>query len=399
MLKISDEFLKGEYREGFYVESLMKKNWAVQLDLLSVISEICARHSIRWFADSGTLLGAVRHHGFIPWDDDVDIVMFREDFDRFFEVARVELPPEYYVGVCGVDASAGQGCINNKSCVGVSDKKMLERFYGFPYLGVVDVFPFDYISDDNDVFELQCNMIVYLFGMIRKMENSIELYEEDKTKIVELAKLFGMEVNKDNVFFEAYRLMDLISRAGGVKKSDQVGWMAWIASHKKDILQTAWYDETIDLQFENILIKAPKEYEKVLEVYYGKEWKTPIKGTAGHNYPGYKQFRYIWEAEQGKQVIQQVLRQICGKEVPDSIRYKMISASIEYTLFGFIFEQEKYAVAVPVDAIAKSDLYVRDESKCMEEYNGICANMTTVLYAAGCGGYVCGLMDWCENEL
>ena len=85
----------GEYREGFFVEEKMKRAWAAEMEVLKEIDRICNAHGIQYFADSGTLLGAVRHKGFIPWDDDIDIAMKREDYQKFLAVAPKELPERW----------------------------------------------------------------------------------------------------------------------------------------------------------------------------------------------------------------------------------------------------------------------------------------------------------------
>ena len=90
-------FFEDEVREGFLVTTMMKRYWASQLKVLSLVDAICRRHNLKWFADYGTLLGAVRHGGFIPWDDDLDICMLREDWNTFFEVAENELPEGFKV--------------------------------------------------------------------------------------------------------------------------------------------------------------------------------------------------------------------------------------------------------------------------------------------------------------
>ena len=64
----------------------------VILNILKEIKKICDRHNLKYYLAYGTLLGAVRHNGFIPWDDDVDIVMFRDDYEKFLEIAEIELP-------------------------------------------------------------------------------------------------------------------------------------------------------------------------------------------------------------------------------------------------------------------------------------------------------------------
>lgn len=69
---MNSDFFKEEVREGFYISAEMKKVWAVEMKVLSFVISVCKKYDIPYFADYGTLLGTVRHKGFIPWDDDID---------------------------------------------------------------------------------------------------------------------------------------------------------------------------------------------------------------------------------------------------------------------------------------------------------------------------------------
>ena len=91
MLQFDKDFFLGETYQGFYVEPMMKCVWAAQLEVLEVIRGICEKHKIKYFAAYGTLLGAVRHKGFIPWDDDIDVIMLRPEYEKFRSACEREL--------------------------------------------------------------------------------------------------------------------------------------------------------------------------------------------------------------------------------------------------------------------------------------------------------------------
>ena len=82
--------------EEYIVTEETKKLWTVELDLLEKFKEICAKHSLRYYALAGTLLGAVRHRGFIPWDDDIDVAMPWEDCKKLMEIAPREVSFPYF---------------------------------------------------------------------------------------------------------------------------------------------------------------------------------------------------------------------------------------------------------------------------------------------------------------
>ena len=96
-LKLPEDFLKEEVRCGYKVTTKLKKIWAVELDLLNELKRVCDKHGIKFCVFGGTLLGAVRHKGFIPWDDDLDVSLTRENFDKLCKAIGIKVDDKYEV--------------------------------------------------------------------------------------------------------------------------------------------------------------------------------------------------------------------------------------------------------------------------------------------------------------
>lgn len=96
-LRLPEGFLNDEVRDDFLIVSEMKRAWAASIKTLMDVAQVCERHNITYYADYGTLLGAIRHDGYIPWDDDIDISVMRKDFRPLLEILARELPGNYVV--------------------------------------------------------------------------------------------------------------------------------------------------------------------------------------------------------------------------------------------------------------------------------------------------------------
>ena len=148
-------FFEEEEREGFLIPEMMKRAWAAELEVLEVIRKLCADNGLTYYAYCGTLLGAVRHHGFIPWDDDMDIAMLRPDYDRFMQIADAQLPEGFVVsGMHGRESrlwkanGEPQGRVMADETVFTLPRYM-NYFHAFPYMRIgVDIFPLDVMPAD-----------------------------------------------------------------------------------------------------------------------------------------------------------------------------------------------------------------------------------------------------------
>lgn len=141
-MKIPEEFYEPEVREGFYVPSEMKRYWAVSLQVYEEVAKVCRNHGLKLFADYGTLIGAVRHGGFIPWDDDFDISMPREDYMTFLKIGEKELPPGYKVLSIYNNHKSRTflARVVNVDFI-TMEKEFLQANHNCPYATGIDIFP------------------------------------------------------------------------------------------------------------------------------------------------------------------------------------------------------------------------------------------------------------------
>ena len=85
---LPETFIKPETICDFYVDEMRKKIWAIEIDLYLELEKVCKKHNLRFYAIGGSILGAVRHNGFIPWDDDMDVCMPREDYEKLWRTRQ-----------------------------------------------------------------------------------------------------------------------------------------------------------------------------------------------------------------------------------------------------------------------------------------------------------------------
>lgn len=180
MLSFPNEFFLEETREGFTIDSTMKSFWAAELEVLREISEICEKYNLQWYAAYGTLLGAIRHEGFVPWDDDMDIWMKREDYNKFMEVAPKELPDGFIVESPLTERGYTEfhSVVFNSKSISTSEKR-LHDFHNCPFVVGVDIFPLDTLPDNEEEREGQ-HAIYMLIALAIELIKKEERTEEDE---------------------------------------------------------------------------------------------------------------------------------------------------------------------------------------------------------------------------
>lgn len=290
MLTISDDFFKEEIRCGFTVPEMMKRVWAVEMEVLSEIDRICRDYGLTYYAQWGTLLGAVRHKGFIPWDDDIDISMKRKDYQILMRILSDELPEGFYNSSSYADVTHNQpisSVMNTKQVI--LDEKKRQRFYGCPYICGIDIAPLDFVPRDKEQAQLQRNLYTAVYSAAKnyneyKENGEIESYLEQIESLCQIQITRG--INEQN------QLWLLLDRIAGLFDEDECDMITYfptnICYRPEFYLDKEWFSDTIIMPFEQMKIPVPIGYDKILKTRYGDYMTPSYDAGRAHEYPYYK---------------------------------------------------------------------------------------------------------------
>ena len=289
MLDYSIDFFRDEVRCGFYIPTAVKQAWAAELEVLSEIDRICVKYGIRYFADWGTILGAVRHGGFVPWDDDLDICMLRDDYQRFREVADGELPGEFVIHDYERQDDhwlfLARVVNNGKICF---TPEYLNTHHNFPWLAGVDIFIKDYLYEDPEKEKKRDDEIMHILavadgiveGSMKETvaENWLRKFEDQyriRLERTDNARQMGIQL---------YRLAEQQMSRVAAQDTDTVGQIFPFVLKGGKGQPKKYYDEMLRLPFENTTIPVPASYDTILRSRYGNYLQIH-KVWGGHDYP------------------------------------------------------------------------------------------------------------------
>ncbi|MCM1089557.1 MAG: LicD family protein [Butyrivibrio sp.] len=299
MLYFSPDFFKEEERDGFLIDSTMKTVWAAELEVLAFVADVCERYQLPWFAYAGTLLGAVRHGGFIPWDDDIDICMQREPYQKLMEVLPGELPEGWYVSnaICGREQTEFWGYVANADSISIAPER-LQRFHGCPFMVSIDIFPLDPLPDNTVKAERERA----LFNLIHKAVNLAKLQEPGKRDREQLREALNGLEGLFNIRFD--RRESLVSQLWALANQLCLSYYEAEAryisnfhanSRSPDFMfEREWFAYAEYLPFEFVDIPVPCGYREVVKREFGENYMTPVRNVQSHDYPFYnKQIEYL----------------------------------------------------------------------------------------------------------
>lgn len=323
MLKFQEGFFEQEVRDGFYIDVTMKTLWAAELEVLQKVAEVCDRHDIVWYAAYGTLLGAIRHEGFVPWDDDMDIWVKRKDYNRLIQILPQELPQGYLVRCSMGEEKFEQyhTCVNSGNGISIAPE-WLEQYHGCPFTVGLDIFPLDYLPRDEGERKLQEGMFAALMHCATLANYLCELEGEDtgekkasmKEEILEgvcyLEENCGVKINRqliededwEHAVPEIWKWANYVAMMYGEEESDYlVPYMDYIR-WRTCRLPKEWFAETCGAAFENFVLPVPCGYEQLLRRIYGA-YRVIRRRTGTHEYPYYaRQLRWLRERVRANEI-------------------------------------------------------------------------------------------------
>ena len=251
---------------------------------LNVFIDFCERHHLRYYFIGGALIGVVRHHGFIPWDDDIDIGMPRKDFDRFHELLRAEMPEGFGICTRYTDenwhfAMSQFVDLESEIEINLAEKPRKAHIW-------IDVFPLDGLPSNKFLrwFRVKNILIHRYLVQIAHITTQVDSHRSrpwyEKAvlkfcKIIPVGKLFN--TNK------ILNHMEKILCKTDFYKSEYCGNMLG-RYREREVVLTSWFGRPIDGSFEGQMVKIPEKSHEILTALYGDYMKLPPENArVAHN--------------------------------------------------------------------------------------------------------------------
>ena len=269
---ITEDFLKEEFINDFLVTTARKKLWAVILDLIVEFDRVCKQHGFKYYLFYGALLGAVRHHGFIPWDDDFDVAMPREDYDRFIKLSSDFREP-YFLQTPYTDPEScySYAKIRNSNTTGLSE---LFKYQKFNHGIWMTVFPLDYWDYEGGEER---------YARIRKLTTDCSTYMRMNNPNLDDKNRTRVAAYHGNPLLDYEEIQRLASSCKDSNSKYVMTAVITQGTYEQKMLYADDFKQCLYLDFEGIKLMAPAGYDHLLRIFHELRFRSSIVGIMPNN--------------------------------------------------------------------------------------------------------------------
>lgn len=241
----------------------------LQTDILVKVADFCEKHNLKYFLAYGTLLGAIRHNGYIPWDDDIDIVMPREDYNKFIQTFNQENKDTHYLSIAPFKG--------NHTILKVADTRTYIKSIVYKDIRkkgcyrTIDIFPLDGVPEDCAEYKEWYQKLYRIYHGFYIKQQAFSGRIKSRIKLF-IAKLKNRTYLPKSSF---RKKAEILHKQYLYENCQYIGAVESSANSIKNKMKKKWYEDYVLVDFEGHKFRAPKNYHEILSSLYGDYMQCP----------------------------------------------------------------------------------------------------------------------------